>query len=68
MLVTTKAPLVERDLDLLSALASHGAASATVTLPFLDPARARALEPWVASPSGGSRPSRGSPRRASPWA
>jgi DNA repair photolyase len=51
VLVTTKAPLVERDVDILSDLASHGAASATVTLPFLDPVRARALEPWVASPA-----------------
>ncbi|MEY2667801.1 MAG: hypothetical protein RJA59_439 [Pseudomonadota bacterium] len=50
VLVTTKAPLVERDLDLLASLAAHGAASVTVTLPFLDPARARAIEPWVASP------------------
>jgi DNA repair photolyase len=50
VLVTTKAPLVERDLDLLAELASLGAASAAVTLPFLDAARARALEPWAASP------------------
>jgi len=50
VLVTTKAPLVERDIDLLSSLAGHGAASVTITLPFLDPARARAMEPWVASP------------------
>ncbi len=50
VLVTTKAPLVERDLDLLSSLAGHGAASVTITLPFLDPAWARAIEPWVASP------------------
>lgn len=50
VLVTTKAPLVERDLDLLSALSADGAASVTITLPFLDPARARAVEPWVASP------------------
>ena len=50
VMVTTKAPLVERDVDLLSALASVGAASASITLPFLDAARARALEPWAASP------------------
>jgi DNA repair photolyase len=49
-MVTTKAPLVERDVDLLAGLASHGAASVSVTLPFLDPVRARAMEPWVASP------------------
>jgi DNA repair photolyase len=51
VMVTTKAPLVERDLDLLADLASHGAASVSVTLPFLDPERARAMEPWVASPA-----------------
>jgi len=50
VMVTTKAPLVERDLDLLSSLASVGAASASITLPFLDATRARALEPWAASP------------------
>jgi DNA repair photolyase len=51
VLVVTKAPLIERDADLLSALAAEGAATATVTLPFLDPDRARALEPWAASPA-----------------
>jgi DNA repair photolyase len=51
VMVTTKAPLVERDVDLLSALASHGAASVSITLPFLDPVRARAMEPWAASPA-----------------
>ena len=50
VMVTTKAPLVERDLDLLAALARLGAASASITLPFLDATRARALEPWAASP------------------
>jgi DNA repair photolyase len=48
--VVTKAPLVERDLDLLSALASAGAATVSVTLPFLDARRARALEPGAAAP------------------
>jgi len=50
VLVTTKAPLVERDLDLLGALARVGAVRASISLPFLDATRARALEPWVASP------------------
>ena len=50
VMVTTKAPLVERDVDLLAALASVGAASVSITLPFLDAERARALEPWAASP------------------
>jgi len=48
--VVTKAPLLERDLDLLSELAGLGAASAAVTLPFLDERHARALEPWAAAP------------------
>jgi DNA repair photolyase len=50
VLVVTKAPLVERDVDLLSSLATVGAATASVTLPFLDAGRARAIEPWAASP------------------
>jgi len=50
VLVTTKAPLVERDLDLLGELARLGAVRASISLPFLDATRARALEPWVASP------------------
>ena len=49
-MVTAKAPLVDQDVGLLSARASDGSASAAVTLLFLDPARARALEPSVASP------------------
>jgi DNA repair photolyase len=49
--VVTKAPLVERDADLLASLAARGAATATVSLPFLDDERARALEPWAASPA-----------------
>jgi DNA repair photolyase len=49
--VVTKAPLVERDADLLAALAADGAATATLSLPFLDEERARALEPWAASPA-----------------
>jgi len=48
--IVTKSPLVERDIDLLSALAEAGGAAASVSLPFLDAGRARALEPWAASP------------------
>jgi len=48
--VITKAPLIERDADLLGALAEARAATACVSLPFLDASRARALEPWAASP------------------
>jgi len=48
--VITKAALVERDADLLAELAAHGAASVTITIPFWDPAIARALEPLVPPP------------------
>jgi DNA repair photolyase len=48
--VTTKAALVERDQDLLADLAADGAARVSITLPFLDAGRARALEPWAPSP------------------
>jgi DNA repair photolyase len=49
--IITKAPLVERDLDLLAALAALGAAEVTISLPFLDQERARALEPGAAAPA-----------------
>lgn len=49
--VVTKAPLVERDIDLLRELHRVARARVTVSLPFLDPGRARALEPWAASPA-----------------
>ncbi len=48
--VVTKAPLVERDLDLLTALAREADASVTLSIPFFDEAHARALEPGVATP------------------
>ncbi len=48
--VVTKAPLVERDLDVLSALARETGASVSLSLPFLDATRARALEPGAAAP------------------
>jgi DNA repair photolyase len=49
--VVTKAPLVERDLDLLASLSGQARASVTISLPFLDARRARALEPGAASPA-----------------
>jgi DNA repair photolyase len=45
--IITKAPLVERDADLLAALRAH----VTVSIPFWDAARARAIEPFVATPA-----------------
>src|SRR5918911_588576 len=48
--IITKAPLVERDVDLLASLARERAAEVMISLPFLDKARARALEPGAAAP------------------
>ena len=47
----TKASLVERDLDLLSALAEHNLVSVTVTLTTLDHELARRLEPRATAPA-----------------
>ncbi len=49
--VVTKAALVERDLDVLGELARLARAQVMISIPFLDPERARALEPWAPSPS-----------------
>ncbi|MFO0573609.1 MAG: PA0069 family radical SAM protein [Polyangia bacterium] len=48
--IITKAPLVERDLDLLTELHQRTQLSITVSIPLWDPERARAVEPYVASP------------------
>jgi DNA repair photolyase len=48
--IITKAPLIERDLDLLTELARRTQLSITVSVPLWDPERARAVEPYVASP------------------
>jgi DNA repair photolyase len=48
--VVTKAPLVERDLDVLAGLAREAQASVLVSLAFVDRERSRALEPGAASP------------------
>ncbi|HYD59790.1 MAG TPA: PA0069 family radical SAM protein [Noviherbaspirillum sp.] len=49
--VITKSSLIERDIDLLSAMAARRQAVAAVTLTTLDPAIARTLEPRAAAPS-----------------
>jgi DNA repair photolyase len=49
--IVTKAPLVERDLDLLGRLAREARAAVTLSIPFLDPVHARALEPGAAAPA-----------------
>jgi len=49
--IVTKAALVERDLDLLLRLAREARCSVTLSLPFLDEAVARALEPGAPTPA-----------------
>jgi DNA repair photolyase len=44
--IITKAPLVERDIDLLAALGAR----VTISIPFWDPEKARAMEPYAATP------------------
>lgn len=48
--VITKAPLVERDLDLLVRLHAESRVQVAVSIPMWDPVHARALEPFVATP------------------
>jgi DNA repair photolyase len=48
--IITKAPLIERDIDVLTDLASKTTVSISVSVPFWDVAKARAVEPYVATP------------------
>lgn len=47
----TKSALIERDIDLLAAMAAKRQASVAITITTLDPAIARTLEPRAASPA-----------------
>lgn len=47
----TKSSLIERDIDLLSAMAAKGLASAAITITTLDSTIARTLEPRAATPA-----------------
>ncbi len=49
--IVTKAALVERDLDLLVRLTREARCTVTLSLPFLDEAVARALEPGAPTPA-----------------
>jgi DNA repair photolyase len=48
--VITKGPLVARDVDLLAELERRAGASVTISIPFIDEAMARRIEPSVARP------------------
>jgi DNA repair photolyase len=49
--IITKAPLVERDIDVLQELARVAQATVSVSIPFWDEAKARAIEPFVTTPA-----------------
>jgi DNA repair photolyase len=48
--IITKAPLIERDLDVLQDLNRAASASVTVSIPIWDREHAHAIEPYVATP------------------
>ncbi len=48
--IITKAPLIERDLDLLEALSAVTQVRVAVSIPLWDVEKARAMEPFVATP------------------
>jgi DNA repair photolyase len=48
--IITKAPLIERDLDVLARIAERASVHVAVSVPFWDADRARAIEPYVATP------------------
>ncbi|HVZ72823.1 MAG TPA: PA0069 family radical SAM protein [Polyangia bacterium] len=50
MAIITKAPLVERDVDLLQEITRVASAHVTVSIPIWDVEKARAIEPYVATP------------------
>ena len=49
--IITKAPLVERDIDVLQELTRSARASVMVSIPFWDETKARAIEPFVTTPA-----------------
>jgi DNA repair photolyase len=48
--IITKSPLVERDITLLAELAARASVHVVLSVPFWDVVRARAIEPYVATP------------------
>jgi DNA repair photolyase len=49
--IITKSPLIERDIDVLTALAKVATVHVTVSVPFWNVEHARAIEPYVATPA-----------------
>ncbi len=49
--IITKAPLIERDLDVIESLAAVTDVHVTLSIPFWDADKARAIEPYVATPA-----------------
>lgn len=49
--IITKGALIERDADLLAELGREGWCTVSVSIPFFDEDRARAIEPWVPTPA-----------------
>ena len=47
----TKSPLIERDVDVLLELQATARVGVSISIPFFDPVKARAIEPWVATPA-----------------
>lgn len=50
VVIITKGPLIERDLDVLQQLARDARVSVHLSIPFFNPEVARAMEPYVATP------------------
>ena len=61
--IITKAPLIERDIDVLQQLAREAQRQRSVSIPFHDPELARAIEPGVATPAAAAPDHRAAGRR-----
>lgn len=49
--IITKSQIIERDLDLLVDLAQHTSVRISISIPFIDEEKARAIEPYVPTPA-----------------
>lgn len=49
--IITKSPLIERDIDVLVEASKRADVRVVVSIPFWDPEKARAMEPYVATPA-----------------